>query len=216
MADQWFYGRGGQSSGPVTLEQLRAMAAGGQVIPTDLVWTAGMPQWQSAGQVLTDVTWPAAVPPTPVGILGYHAPAEIPYAGLWKRFCAAFLDGLILGIPLLLVRFGILPWSQSEYTRQDRFIDCGLTLLEHVIYWLYYALMESSAQSATLGKMAVGIRVTDLEGARISFGRATGRYFGKFVSAIILMIGFIMAAFTQRKQALHDLMAGTLVIKGKA
>ena len=64
-----------------------------------------------------------------------------------------------------------------------------------------------------MGKKALGIIVTDISGQRISFGRATGRYFAKQLSTIILLIGYIMAAFTEKKQALHDMMAGTLVIK---
>jgi len=79
--------------------------------------------------------------------------------------------------------------------------------------WLYFALMESSSKQATLGKMMIGVIVTDTDGNRISFGRASGRYFAKIPSAIILMIGYIMAAFTKRKQALHDMMAGCLVIR---
>ena len=82
-----------------------------------------------------------------------------------------------------------------------------------IVVWLYAALMESSARQATLGKMMIGVVVTDTEGNRLSFGRASARYFAKFVSVITLMIGFIMAAFTKRKQALHDIMAGTLVIR---
>jgi uncharacterized RDD family membrane protein YckC len=73
--------------------------------------------------------------------------------------------------------------------------------------------MESSARGATLGKMALGLRVVDLNGDRIGFGRATGRYFGKIVSGLILGIGYFMAAFTQQKQALHDIMAGCLIIR---
>jgi uncharacterized RDD family membrane protein YckC len=73
--------------------------------------------------------------------------------------------------------------------------------------------MNSSEKQATYGKMAMGIKVTDLEGRRISFWRGLGREFAKFLSAIILMIGYIMAAFTERKQALHDIIAGTLVVK---
>ncbi|MGB6469852.1 MAG: RDD family protein, partial [Candidatus Acidiferrales bacterium] len=65
----------------------------------------------------------------------------------------------------------------------------------------------------TLGKRALGLLVTDLEGRRVSFGRASGRYFGKIVSALILMIGFIMAGFTEKKQALHDMLAGCLVLR---
>jgi uncharacterized RDD family membrane protein YckC len=78
--------------------------------------------------------------------------------------------------------------------------------------WLYNALMESSAKQATLGKMALGIVVVDLGGKRISFARATGRFFSKFLISSILLIGYILAAFTEKKQALHDLIAGTLVV----
>jgi uncharacterized RDD family membrane protein YckC len=78
---------------------------------------------------------------------------------------------------------------------------------------LYYALLESSTWQGTLGKRALGLEVTDLEGRRISFGRATGRFFAKIISALILWIGFIMAGFTEKKQALHDMIAGTLVIR---
>jgi uncharacterized RDD family membrane protein YckC len=73
--------------------------------------------------------------------------------------------------------------------------------------------MESSYLQATLGKMAIGIVVTDLEGKRISFARATGRHFAKIISGFILFIGYIMAGFTQKKQALHDLIADCLVVK---
>ena len=79
--------------------------------------------------------------------------------------------------------------------------------------WLYFALMESSRFQGTLGKMAVQIKVTDMEGNRLTFGRATGRHFGKIVSGMILLIGYIMVAFTEKKQGLHDIMAGCLVVK---
>jgi uncharacterized RDD family membrane protein YckC len=88
-----------------------------------------------------------------------------------------------------------------------------LALLRMVLNWLYYSLLESSAWQATLGKKALGLEVTDLDGNRISFGRATGRFFAKFISSIILGIGYIMAGFTEKKQALHDILAGTLVIR---
>jgi uncharacterized RDD family membrane protein YckC len=79
--------------------------------------------------------------------------------------------------------------------------------------WIYEASMESSTKQATVGKMALGLKVTDLEGRRISFARATGRHFAKLISGIILLIGYIMAGFTERKQALHDMIAGTLVVR---
>ena len=82
-----------------------------------------------------------------------------------------------------------------------------------VINWLYYALMESSAKQGTLGKMACGIKVTDMEGKPITFGRASGRFFAKILSGIICAIGYIMAGFTEKKQALHDQIASTLVLR---
>jgi uncharacterized RDD family membrane protein YckC len=79
--------------------------------------------------------------------------------------------------------------------------------------WLYHTLMESSRYQATLGKLALGSIVTDLNGQRISFARANGRFFGKFISSAIFNIGYLMAGFTEKKQALHDILAGTLVIQ---
>jgi uncharacterized RDD family membrane protein YckC len=81
-----------------------------------------------------------------------------------------------------------------------------------LLTWAYYSGMESSPLQATIGKLVVGIYVTDLQGQRISFGRATGRWFGKIISGAILLIGYLMAGFTEKKQALHDMMARCLVL----
>ena len=91
--------------------------------------------------------------------------------------------------------------------------DPTLNLVSFVIGWLYFALMESSERGATVGKMVVGLRVVTSNGQRLSFLNATGRYFAKIISAIILFIGFIMIGFTDKKRGLHDMIAGTLVIK---
>ena len=85
-----------------------------------------------------------------------------------------------------------------------------------LVWWLYYALMESSSRQATLGKMALGIKVVDQEGNPVSFGRATARNVAKLLSGMILMVGYVMAAFTSRKQALHDILAGCLVVNRAA
>lgn len=87
------------------------------------------------------------------------------------------------------------------------------SLILGVITWLYFSIMESSPAKATLGKLALGIRVTDIRGNRISFMKATGRYFGKIISSFILCIGYLMAGFTEKKQALHDIMAGCIVVR---
>jgi uncharacterized RDD family membrane protein YckC len=142
------------------------------------------------------------------------------YAGFWKRFLAALIDGALLGIVCFIPVMGIIGLGAAG---EDSEASAGLLaaaigasslifLAAGVAAWLYFTLMESSVRGATLGKMALGIRVTDMSGNKISFGRATGRYFGKMVSGMILYIGFIMAGFTQQKQALHDIMAGCLVV----
>jgi uncharacterized RDD family membrane protein YckC len=89
----------------------------------------------------------------------------------------------------------------------------SIAFISIVISWLYFALMESSKIQGTLGKMLLKIKVTDYDGNRISFARATGRYFGKIISGMIMMIGYIMAGFTEKKQALHDILASCYVIK---
>jgi uncharacterized RDD family membrane protein YckC len=126
--------------------------------------------------------------------------------------------GTIVTLPFLAamgvrdVMRGHLPMSPEEWMPlMGAFIR--LAFIRMVLNWLYYALLESSTWQATLGKKALGLEVTDVEGRRISFGRASGRFFAKIISALILFIGFIMAGFTEKKQALHDIIAGTLVIR---
>ena len=137
------------------------------------------------------------------------------YAGFWLRFAAAILDGIILYILGSIAGFivglivGILSLGNDPTTIAA--LLGGVAGL--IVGWLYHAFQESSSYQATLGKRAVGIVVTDLDGKQISFATATGRHFGKILSTLILMIGYIMAAFTEKKQALHDTMAGTLVVK---
>lgn len=125
------------------------------------------------------------------------APAhEKAYAGFWLRVGAFVLDWTILAVVM-----GVLALLSGA----------GL-LIGIAIPWLYEALMLSSESQATLGKKALGIFVTDTSGCRLTFGRATGRHFAKYVSSLFFGIGFIMVAFTPKKQGLHDLMAGTLAM----
>lgn len=133
---------------------------------------------------------------------------EPEYAGFWIRFAAAFIDGIILLIPNSLLKYAM---AESIAEMGTGFVLYYLITIS--FSWLYYAGMESSSNQATLGKMVVGLKVTNMEGEPISFMNATGRYFAKIISAIILLIGYIMAAFTPKKQALHDQLAKTLVVK---
>lgn len=124
------------------------------------------------------------------------------YAAFWSRFLAWLIDSIILSIIGSLLGFFL-----------GRKAGAIAIVISIVVNWLYFAILESSDQQATLGKQALGLVVTDMNGEPISFARATGRYFAKFLSGLVFLIGYIMAAFTEKKQALHDMLAGTLVIK---
>jgi uncharacterized RDD family membrane protein YckC len=148
------------------------------------------------------------------------------YAGFWRRFVAYLIDQIIVGIAafvVLIPGLALLGVGIGAGIMEDSESAVGLVLAAIAAYmaaialilvgqWLYYALMESSSRQATVGKLALGLAVTNLSGGRISFGRATGRYFGKIISGMIMMLGYIMAGFTERKQALHDIMASCLVV----
>ena len=144
--------------------------------------------------------------------------AQLNYAGFWKRFSAAFIDWLIFNIPafMLGVMLGLTNPALVEDLVEDAHALMWLNIVEVLVkvlmMWIYFAAFESSSKQATLGKMALGIKVTDLNGRRIGFGKATGRYFGKVLSITTLFIGCIMIAFTEKKQGLHDKMAGCLVV----
>jgi uncharacterized RDD family membrane protein YckC len=140
-------------------------------------------------------------------------PTQVGYGGFWIRFVAYLIDGVVLSIAGTIVGFILgfgIAVSRTGDAKTAEFLGYGVGIL---LGWLYFALMESSARGATLGKMAMGLRVVTNEGQRLSFANATGRYFAKFISAIILLIGFIMIGFTERKRGLHDMIASTLVIK---
>lgn len=156
----------------------------------------------------------AAIPVAPAAL------SRTRYGGFWIRFVAVIIDGIVVELvvfPLSLF-IGALIGLAGFAVRMP---GVGIHLVGMIVGvvigtlagWLYEALMESSSKQATLGKMALGLKVTTEYGARISFARATGRHFAKYLSAMVMMIGYIIAGFTERKQALHDFIAGTLVVR---
>ena len=156
-------------------------------------------------------------------------PPKVEYAGFWWRFLAYIIDDLIIGAVSWIFILPILGiYGISFYSLKQAGIDpenaellilpiigavSAIALISIVLQWLYFALMETSKYQGTIGKMVLKIKVTDYAGKRISFGQATGRYFGKILSGMIMMIGYIMAGFTEKKQALHDMLASCYVIK---
>ncbi|TWT15585.1 RDD family protein [Reyranella sp. CPCC 100927] len=196
----------------------------------------GQPQQPGYGQ--PQQGYPAAPPHPGYAPQGYAPPGYAPpgyaaappgvvFGGFWIRVVSYIIDGLVIGIPIWII-FGIVFASMSgalssgdEQAVANAFADnigifIVVYLLAFVGAWLYEAMMNSSAAGGTLGKRALGLRVVrGTDGSRISFGRATGRFFAKlFITGLIPFgIGFMMAGFTERKRALHDMIADTVVIK---
>jgi uncharacterized RDD family membrane protein YckC len=181
---------------------------------------------------------PQTAAPSAGGAIG-AAPGAVPavvqrdYAGFWLRFVAYLIDSLIslfaIGtVVALVIGFIGIGTLREQFEEMGRganapnqvfpalllvtiFTFVGFTI---VASWLYFAGMESSAHQGTLGKMALGLVVTDMEGRPISFARASGRFFSKLITSLVpLYIGYIMAGFTEKKQALHDMIASCLVLR---
>ena len=167
-------------------------------------------------------TAPVTMPMAPAAPTPAPAPPAVRYAGFWRRFWAVVLDGLILNIvtvPIGMMTAGpTASMIDSENISPEQLAAlfsayATAVTLSLIANWLYCALMESSKWQATLGKLALGMRVTDLSGRRINFARATGRFFAKMVSTLTVGIGYVIQVFTGKRQALHDLIAGTLIVR---
>jgi uncharacterized RDD family membrane protein YckC len=177
--------------------------------------TGGVPSCPSCGETIPDPSSTSGSAAT-----ARFAIPRVIYAGFWRRAGAYVIDSFLLAIVIgflvlrpLMARAGLPidnPWALL--TGDNRQV-LAINLLLTMAGWLYWALLESSPWQATFGKRIFGLEVTDLEGRRISFARATGRHFAKNISLFALGIGFLMAGFTKRKQGLHDVIAGCLVVK---
>jgi uncharacterized RDD family membrane protein YckC len=236
-------GRQGERHGPYQEQQIREWLRSGQLGRDDLGWYDGLADWQPLSVLFAD-EFAKAPPPYPPAASA--APAYSPYAqqarptnapsyaGFWKRVLAYLIDAFVLYFPfsLLELPFGMRKAYETlnqQVLAADTDLQAAVEAYRHfyieqwpyflttmVIGWLYFAVCESSSWQATIGKLALGMRVTDLHGARISFPRALGRYAGKLLSSFLMCIGFLLVAFTQRKQGLHDMLANTLVLNGRA
>lgn len=129
------------------------------------------------------------------------------YAGFWVRWVAALIDSIVLMLSIMVV---IVPIA---FTAPPETFESPIwNLLGLVLGIGYYAGMESSSKRGTIGKMAMGLKVCTTEGEQLTFLRAFGRYFARFLSVITLFIGYIMGAFTKKKQTLHDMVCDTVVL----
>jgi uncharacterized RDD family membrane protein YckC len=176
------------------------------------------------GTLGPDAPVTGAIPPPALGL----PPAEVTrgfrgYAGFWIRVLAALIDGGLLAAVFFPMWFifaaflgvlgGFRPRGHGPHMAAVFVLMPAFSLTSICVAWLYEALMTSSAKQATLGKMALGLKVIDTHGNRLTFAHATGRHFAKILNSFTLQIGYLMVGFTQRKQGLHDLITGTYVIK---
>jgi uncharacterized RDD family membrane protein YckC len=261
MAEEWYVGSNGQQSGPFTLQQLRQMAASGQLSKTDLIWKEGLANWvpcssakglfptaadfspassprstprptappprgtapSDGGQVVSEVS--GAVDPLFTGqtatMTATATGTSFQLAEFLPRVGAALLDGLFLGLigclPNVLVVV-MLTMATANANNPDDAQAAGIlanvcmNIIGFVVAAIYYVTLDASARQGTWGKQIVGLKVTDLEGRRISFGRAIGRFFARYLTVCTCGIGFLLPLFTQKRQTLHDLICGCIVV----
>jgi uncharacterized RDD family membrane protein YckC len=159
----------------------------------------------------------------PVG----STPAAVVYSGFWRRVAGLIIDLLVIGIPFSVLASviggdGLTATTTNSpsgaqvthfHLAPGRFFS--LFFLQLAVAGAYSALLQSSSNQATLGQMALGIRVTDLSGGRISLAQGVSRYLGYQLSNLLLGIGNLVMLFTERKQALQDLLAHTLVVRSR-
>ena len=241
---QWYYSKKGASYGPVTEMELARLARAGEFAKHDSVYGTHLGQWVRADGVhgLFDGTGaddaaeatPLRIPPRQDPPLGDDF---LRYAGFWVRAEAALIDLVLVAFFLFVALACVMPggWLSATAWRATRTLTAGgfqdfaswlvasafdsgvRVAIALGVFWLYYALLESSRCQATLGKRMCGIIVVSARSReRIGFFRASARYFVSFVSAAAGGIGYLLGAIPRRKRTLHDMVCGTLVIYGKA
>ncbi|WP_018174296.1 MULTISPECIES: RDD family protein [unclassified Thioalkalivibrio] len=137
------------------------------------------------------------------------------FGGFWRRVLATLFDMVVIGVPQIVAQMVISPETMAPKGPEPELMAADIVwmLINILVAWLYWAGMHSSRYQATVGKMAVGLRVVDYHGERITFMRATGRYLAEILSGLLFGIGYLMVAFTRRRQGLHDLIAETFVVR---
>lgn len=143
---------------------------------------------------------------------GAGVPGEFVYGGFWIRFVAIVIDGIILGIIDVVLALALMSSTTFSITSAPSGMALGVRLLEYVIAISYFTYFVGS-RGATPGKMVFGLKIIRPDGEKVGYGRALGRYFAYILSSLILMIGYIMAAFNSEKKALHDIICDTRVVR---
>lgn len=244
---QWYYAdASGQRQGPFSAEELESHVRHARLGAASLVWREGLQDWQPLSTVAeelglsldapvapaADIAVPAADAPytPPTADLASFQPVfagHIVHGGLWRRFAASFLDGIVttiisyaLMIPLMLIGVGVMGAGGSENPFATGAGMASLLAIYPILFLapcVYFGWMQSSSLQASLGKLAVGIKVVRTDGQRISFWRGFLRSLAYLLFTMVtcglgVLISGLMVALTERKQALHDMICDTLVV----
>jgi len=189
---------------PVAQRPLEPTAAPAPLPQQDMRSWQLPPQQSNAQSTAQAGSFQPYAPPQSITRETNFAAGEMVYAGFWERYAAYMLDGIIVGIGGLFVAGLFIGLFRSPGLGQLINIAIGVA---------YFTLQESSAKRATLGKRAIGLQVATTDGGQLSPGRALGRYFARWISAAILLIGYLMQPFTKKRQALHDMITDTVVVR---
>lgn len=216
VEDRWYYVDNGASEGPVSMTEIRALVDSGIVGADSPICREGEERWLKASEAFPGF-WNrrhAYVSPPETRWGATNQTAYERFGGFWLRFFALLIDTVIVAI----IRFAVVFATILAITSGDIDIDesSGMVIgliIGFLVDWIYFAAGESGHSQGTVGKRAMSLAVTDLNGDRITFGRASGRYFSKILSGLFFGIGYLMVTFTEKKQGLHDMMAGTLVVR---
>lgn len=231
-------GRNGERHGPYQEAQVRDWLRSGQLSADDLGWHDGLADWQPLSVLFAQdkpapAPSPYGPPPLQPSQQTVDSAISFDYASFWQRFGAWVIDLIVLMIPSMIVMYvmggmeaykhlldrmqggGDMAVALRDYAQATE----GASVASLVITFLYYAFFESSKWQATPGKLALRLRVTDVHGQRISLARAAARNvvrLSALIFGLIPVICYLAITWTQRKQGLHDLWAGTYVLNGTA
>lgn len=232
MTQYWVI-RGGERRGPYEESDVLEGVELGTVRPNDLLWVEGMREGLPIAEVIANLGGaPASKPPLTLEPLKPGAPSpyrppaarvddlaeltlgNIRYAGFWVRFAASLLDAVVILLVAMAIGLVIgIVAAMMGLRGAPAPGDLWPNLLGLLLSWLYFATLESGPRCATYGKRAFHLQVLGAgDFTRIGFLRASARWIGRFVSTFLLMIGYLMQPFTPRKRALHDYIAGTVVV----
>ncbi len=244
---QWYYAdASGQRHGPFSAAELEGHVRHARLDANTLVWREGLQDWQPLGSLASELDLPldtlaSPAPDTalPGADLPYAPPAadlasfpsmasgHLVHAGLWKRFAASFIDSIVttiisyaLMIPLMLIGVGVMGAGGSDNPFAAGAGIASMLAIYPILFLapcIYFGWMQSSSLQASLGKLAVGIKVARTDGQRMSFWRGFLRSLAYLVFTMVtcglgVLISGLMVALTERKQALHDMLCDTLVV----